>query len=290
MGLCDNKKFFTFCVLYIFKIIIILLLFLMHSYRFFTKYYDQIVRGNGYDLEAEIELIDQLIDRFTLHRKNIFELACGTGVVARELLKLGYNIKGLDISWHMLQKAKENIWEDRCYHWDMTNFEIDKPQDVILCNYNSICHLIEWEDWLKMFRCSYNALRKGGLLIFDINTIQEFENITRDFASFYKIEDDVVCLEMEKKNFKDIWVDIWDEKYLEKKDFSFYRWLIKMFVKTWEKQYELVEEVVDENSFEIEKIKKALKDTWFEVLHLEDFHKWVVDKDSERVYFVAKKR
>jgi phospholipid N-methyltransferase len=34
-----------------------------------------------------------LIDRFTLHRKNIFELACGTGVVAKELLKLGYNVK-----------------------------------------------------------------------------------------------------------------------------------------------------------------------------------------------------
>jgi hypothetical protein len=41
----------------------------------------------------------------------------------------------------------------------MTNFEIDKPQDVILCNYNSICHLLEWEDWLKMFKCSYDALR-----------------------------------------------------------------------------------------------------------------------------------
>jgi len=81
----------------------------MHSYRFFTKYYDQIVRWSGYDLEAEIELIDHLIDRFTLHRKNIFELACGTWVIARELIKLWYNVKWLDISRHMLEKAKENI-------------------------------------------------------------------------------------------------------------------------------------------------------------------------------------
>jgi hypothetical protein len=99
-----------------------------------------------------------------------------------------------------------------------------------------------------------------------------------------------VCLEMEKKNFKDLGVDIWDEKYKERTDFSFYRWLVKMFIKTWDKTYELVEEVVDENSFEIEKIKKALNEIWFDVLHLEDFHKWVVDNESERVYFVAKKR
>ena len=262
----------------------------MHSYRFFTKYYDQIVRWSGYDLEAEIELIDHLINRFTLHKKNIFELACGTWVVAKELLKLWYNIRGLDISWHMLEKAKENIWEDRCFHGDMTNFEIDKVQDVILCNYNSICHLIEWEDWLKMFKCSYNALRKWWLLIFDINTIWEFENITRDFSSFFNIWEDTVCLEMVKMNFKDLWVDIWKEKYEEKTDFSFYRWLVKMFIKIWKKQYELVEEVVDENSFEIEDIKKALKEIWFDVLHLEDFHKWEVDNESERVYFVAKKR
>jgi hypothetical protein len=45
-------------------------------------------------------------------------------------------------------------------------------------------------------------------LIFDINTIWEFENITRDFSNFFKIDDDVVCLEMEKKNFKDLGVDI----------------------------------------------------------------------------------
>ncbi len=262
----------------------------MHSYRFFTKYYDQIVRWSGYDLDWEIELIDNLINRFTLHRKNIFELACWTWVVAKQLIKLWYNVNWLDISRHMLEKAKENIWENRCFYGDMTNFSLETKQDVILCNYNSICHLINWEDWLKMFECSYNSLRKWWLLIFDINTIWEFENINRDFSAFFNIWEDTICLEMEKKNFLDSWVKLWLEEYKIRWDFSFYRWLVKMFIKLEDNRYELVEEVVDENSFEITDIKKSLEDIWFDILHLEDFHKWDVDNESERVYFVAKKR
>jgi hypothetical protein len=48
-------------------------------------------------------------------------------------------------------------------------------------------------------------------------------------------------------------------------------------------------EKIPEISFSIEKIESELKAKWFKILHLEDFHKWKVDKESERVYFVAQK-
>jgi len=67
----------------------------------------------------------------------------------------------------------------------MTDFDLDKTFDAVLCNYNSICHLLTWEDWVKFIGMSHKHLDTGGLFVFDINTLYEFENITKDFAQFY---------------------------------------------------------------------------------------------------------
>ena len=67
----------------------------------------------------------------------------------------------------------------------MTNFDLKQKFDVVLCNYNSICHLLNWADWVNFFEMANNHLDKDGIFIFDINTIFEFENITREFAQFY---------------------------------------------------------------------------------------------------------
>jgi hypothetical protein len=119
---------------------------------------------------------------------------------------------------------------------------------------------------------SAKHLEKNWLLIFDINTLYEFDNITNDFAQFYNFEDDTVCLEMQKKD----WI---------------YEWLVKIFKKsTIDWKYDLIEEVVKENSFPINKIKKELKEQWFKILEIVDYHYWEVTAKSERVYFICKKK
>ncbi len=255
----------------------------MKTYDFFVDYYDEIIRWNWYSLNDEVSLIDELITKFSFWWIDILELAVWTWVIANELEKLWYNVVWLDISEKMLEKAKQNIKKENLILWDMRNFDLNKKFDVILCNNNSINHLLKKEDWEKMFIQSYKHLKKWWLLIFDILTIFEFENITRDFRWFFDVWKDTICLEMFKKEspFSDSW-----------KNFI-YEWLIKMFIFQEDKyekdKYKLIKEVVRENSFEIEEIKEMLKKYDFEVLHLEDYHKEIVDEESERVYFVAKR-
>ncbi len=247
----------------------------MKTYEFFTDYYDEIIRWNWYNLQDEVELIDELIQKNSnMWAINILEVAVWTWVIAKELEKLWYNIIWLDISEKMLEKAKKNIDEKKLLLWDMRNFELNKKFDIILCNNNSINHLLTIEDWKKFFSKAYIHLKKWWILIFDILTIFEFENITRDFRWFFNVKEDTICLEMFKKE-------------------NYYKWLIKMFIKQEDKyiknNYKLIEEEVKENSFEINEIKKILKEFSFEVIDMEDFHKSIVDEQSERVYFVAKK-
>ncbi len=245
----------------------------MKTYDKFLDYYDEIVRWMNSSLEDEIEFLEfDAIKNYAPETKNILETACGTWVVAKELIKLWYNYTWLDINPKMLEKAEKNLknLEKKLVLWDMTNFNFKNKFDLVLCNYNSICHLLSWESWQNFFKNSFENLKKWWLLVFDINTIFEFENITRDFAQFYNFWENTVCLEMFKK-------------------WNIYQWLIKIFEKQENWNYNLTEEKVEEISFPISKIKKELLSQGFEMLEIIDYHFWKVTTESERVYFICKK-
>lgn len=243
----------------------------MKTYDKFLDYYDKIVRSVNNPLEDEVEfLIEDCIKEHNPKTKTILEVACWTWVVAKELAWAWYKVTGLDINPDMLKKAEININKKDLVQADMTDFDLWKTFDTVLCNYNSICHLLKWEDWQAFFENANKHLEKEGLFVFDINTVFEFDNITRDFAQFYNFSDDTVCLEMFKKE----WV---------------YEWLVKIFSKREDWKFDLIEEVIKENSFPINKIKKELKDKWFKLLETIDYHYWEVTAASERVYFICKK-
>ena len=245
----------------------------MDSYNVFLDYYDKIVRWINSPLDEEVEFLNTLIKKYNPNSKNILETACWTGVVAKEFQKIWYNITWLDISEKMLSKAIEldNLKKENTILDDMTNFDLQKTFDVVLCNYNSICHLLEWKDWQNFFKMAYNHLNQNWIFIFDINTLFEFENITKEFAQFYNFWEDSVCLEMFKKD----WI---------------YEWIIKIFKKSTDGRYDLIVENVKENSFPIHLIKKELKQKWFKVEELLDFHYGDVVEESERVYFICIKK
>lgn len=70
----------------------------------------------------------------------------------------------------MLQVAAEKVPNAKLYHQSMVDFSIDEKFDVILCVFDSINHLLDFEDWKKMFANVRKHLNPKGLFIFDINT------------------------------------------------------------------------------------------------------------------------
>ena len=252
--------------------------FEIKTYNKFVNYYDEIIRWNWYDINSEINFLNEMINKYSNNKtkSEILEFACGTWTIARELEKKWYSVFWVDLSEQMIKNAVGAmpcacpIEDYKFIIWDMTSIDLEKEYDIILCNYNSVCHLNSWEDWQKFFKNSYRHLKKGWILIFDILTIFEFENITSDFRWFFNVKGDTICLEMFKQ---------WE----------YYKWLIKMFINSGKNNFELIEEEIKEISFPIIDIKKELENTWFKIKHLEDFHFWEVNDESERVYFVVEK-
>ena len=134
----------------------------MESYNVFLDYYDKIVRWINSPLDEEVDFLNTLIKKYNPNAKNILETACWTGVVAKEFKKIWYEITWLDISEKMISKAIEldNLKKENLVLADMTNFDLQKTFDVVLCNYNSICHLLTWQDWQKFFEMAYKHLTK----------------------------------------------------------------------------------------------------------------------------------
>jgi SAM-dependent methyltransferase len=137
----------------------------MASYRAFARFYDAI-QGDGSEHAA---FLRKLIEGHRPSSRTVLELACGTGSIL-EQLRPHYEVTGLDLSAPMLEVAAEKVPGVRLVEADMTRFVLGERFDVVLCVFDSINHLLEFQQWEDVFDRAYEHLDDGGIFVFDINT------------------------------------------------------------------------------------------------------------------------
>lgn len=169
----------------------------------------------------------------------------------------------------MLQVAREKIPNAKLYHQNMVDFEIDEKFDVILCVFDSINHLLDFENWKKVFIDAKNHLNPGGLFIFDMNTQEKLIRTIEESPWVKPFDENIMIM------------DVTDAG----KEIS--NWNIKVFEKKDEKMYELHEENICEISFPIEDVENELKKTYSEVIVRDKFRK-SPRAYLQSVYFICK--
>ena len=81
-----------------------------------------------------------------------------------------YEVVGVDRSEAMLAVAAAKLPDVRLVRADMTRVALDDRFDVVLCAFDSINHLLTFEEWEAVFDRALEHLHEGGLLVFDVNT------------------------------------------------------------------------------------------------------------------------
>lgn len=187
------------------------------------------------------EILAYKVLNLTTNRGSVLDLGCGTGNFLQKLEPYFTKTVGIDISRNMIRIAKQNCCKSIFYIKDVTDFNLDEQFDLITCNFDMINHLQTIDDWSKMFNLVYKHLNKGGLFLFDINTIYKFNQL--DF------------LEHISEN----------EKYkIVAKDTKVDNNHIKMFMEIFDKQGKKLAFVNEVESFYDEKtIKTFLKNAGF---------------------------
>lgn len=234
----------------------------MADYDIFSQFYDQALGSRDNDIKNIISLID----KYNPNSQTVLDLACGSGIVLKALGSK-YKKFGIDLSPKMLKLAKAKISNATFLNQNISNYHINHKFDLILCNFDSINHLLTFSEWEKCFKHTYQHLNKNGVFIFDINTVSKLEEIS--------------LLPIIKKPFRK------NELHIKvNKNKNIYTWNIKV-LEHLESNKKIHNEDIPETSFPLEKIKTSLLKIYKEVI-LIDFDTPYISEDSKRIYFICK--
>jgi ubiquinone/menaquinone biosynthesis C-methylase UbiE len=125
--------------------------------------------------ERIAELLPAVLARFDARPQTVLDIACGEGTFAVAMAKKGLQVTGIDQSPQMLQFARERAERENVkvefVLQDMRALSFEGRFDLVTCWFDSLNYLLELEDLEKTFAGVCRALKKAGLLIFDMNTI-----------------------------------------------------------------------------------------------------------------------
>ncbi len=124
-------------------------------------------------LQAELPFIEESIRQVTaVTPPKVLDAACGTGMHAIALSRLGFACSGADISPAMIEHARENAREaNQNVDFRVAGFqELRKtfePQsfDALLCLGNSLPHVLSLDELLETLTNFAGCLRHAGLLL-----------------------------------------------------------------------------------------------------------------------------
>jgi len=246
----------------------------MATYETFAFIYDEVMDSQLYK-----KWLDFCHRHFTKDTKKLLELACGTGALAVEFAKEGFDVTGLDLSEEMLMMAYNRaVEEDVNVQWvegDMLDLSEVGTYQAVTCFSDSLCYMPGRQQVQQVFDEVYAILEEGGLFIFDVHSIHQIRDIFPGY-SYHQNDEDYAFL--------------WDS-YQGEKDYSITHELT-FYVKVDEEDelFERKDEVHQERTYTMDNYLMMLENSGFyDVEVYADFEDLAPTEESKRWFFVCKK-
>lgn len=244
------------------------------AYGVFAEFYDKLTGNVHYKERADYLL--KLCEKFEHETGITLDLACGTGTLTLELKRRGIDIYGIDGSAEMLSEASMKAFEEElnvlflCQK--MQSIDLYGTIDTCFCTLDSINHLTNPEDVKKTFGRVSLFMNKGGLFIFDVNTVFKHREVLKDNVFVFDT-DDVYC----------VWQNTPVDEYVEEISLDF-------FIPHPNGGYVRESERFRERAYETEELNQMLSDSGFKTEAVfGDMTFETADSDEQRLYFVARK-
>lgn len=239
----------------------------MTDYDIFAPFYDSVMG----DRKETFSFIKQLIGKYQPDAKTILELACGTGSILKGLVN-DYQVTGLDASDKMLEIAKRKVPSGTFHRGDMSTFQLGRTFDVIVCVFNSINHLNDWSQWKSLFNQTSKHLNKGGLFVFDMNTIDRLQWFSEQLMQAEKFDQNFIIMNFEKISDNSYNLPVWIFEYKEGSEYTMHK------------------EAIVEISFPIAQVQDALQ-AFFAIQEvIEISGQPASDQSKKLAYFVCLKK
>jgi SAM-dependent methyltransferase len=237
----------------------------MPGYASFAAFYDA-VQGERAD---DADFARSLVERGRPDARRVLELACGTGsVLAR--LRDGYEeVVGVDRSPEMLAVAAAKLPGVRLVEADMTTVRLGETFDAVLCLYDSVNHLLRWQEWEALFDTACAHLDPSGVFVFDVNTPRRLAWLADQPAIVRRFGGNLLLLDV-----VDAGGGVVD-------------WELGVFEPVGDGTYRLHEETIPEIGFPAERIRAALE-ARFRRVRVADRQRSRPTARSGRLWFAAR--
>lgn len=244
------------------------------AYGVFAEFYDRLTGNVNYKERADYLL--KLCEKFDHHTGIALDLACGTGTLTLELKRRGVDVYGIDGSAEMLSEASMKAFEEElnvlflCQK--MQSIDLYGTIDTCFCTLDSINHLTNPEDVKKTFDRVSLFMNKGGLFIFDVNTVYKHREVLKDNVFVFDT-DEVYC----------VWQNTPVDEYVEEISLDF-------FIPDSKGRFIRESESFSERAYETEALEKMLLDSGFKTEAV--FGDMTFDspeRDEQRLYFIVRK-
>ncbi len=129
------------------------------------KYYDRIY-SKFKDYNSECDKILNLLKDKQPNARTILDVAVGTGEHARILSEKGdYIIDGVDIMPEMVEIARSKKQTGEFFVGDMTNFDLGRKYDIVMCLFSSIGYVRSLENVANTLNCLKRHINDDGIML-----------------------------------------------------------------------------------------------------------------------------
>ena len=244
----------------------------MSSYSFFARYYDSLTSNVEYKQMACA--IDGYINERNPASNILVDVACGTGSLAVELSRLGYDVIGADSSCEMLSEAVKKAYDGSkpilFLNQSIDELDLYGTVGIAVCTLDSINHITDIKQLDKAFSKISLFLEKDGLFVFDVNTLYKHNVVLADNTYVYDC-DDVYCVWQNTTENGKTTINL---DFFEADGDAYYR----------------SSESFCEVAYSEEEIEKLLAKNGFKVFSkYDDYTKNRVKDDTQRIVYVAGK-
>jgi Methyltransferase domain. len=133
-------------------------------YHSSSDYYDIVYQFKNY--EQESMKIHEYIQSRKPETRTILDVACGTGK-HMSFLNRYYQVDGIDLNERFIDSAKRRNPASQCWVADMTDFNLNKKYDVIMCLFSSIGFVKTLDKVKQTTQQFVNHLSDNGFIIIE---------------------------------------------------------------------------------------------------------------------------
>lgn len=245
------------------------------SYESFAYLYDRLMDEAPYD--KWLAFFERAVEEYDVGKQPILEVGSGTGELLLRLCERGYEVSGVDLSAHMLSVARDKLqvngYQPLLIEQDMRHLELGSTFASILVFCDSLNYLLTEDDVFQAFKQFHLHLETGGLLLFDVHSVNKIANGFID-QTFADAGEDISY--------------IW-QSFSGKEENSVEHELT-FFVREPNGYYERMEEFHVQRTFSIDIYESLLEKAGFVVEKVIADFEHQVTEESERIFFVAKKK